>query len=362
MNIIAPKKQLQSALDRAAAIAERKGTMPALSCVVLSASGDRLTVSATDLRQGIRCSLAATVKKPGSIAVNAHDLRDRVKHMPGEVKLEVKADRLHVIGVGSSRRFVLSTVSADDMPKLPGSPKEWQTLPAATLASLISAAKISVSTDESRPVVCSALLESSPGKLRMASTDGHRMTMIDLESDITIRAVIPLKPLLEIGKLAETIAGSVGVAVEGPCFFLRSEGEEYSAKLTGELFPPYQQVIPDRSGTPATVNREALSEAVKAVAVAADSKNQAIDLTLTEGSIRLRCETPEGGEAADDVAAEYSGNELTYGVNARYVSELLSVLETESIELHTGDELAPLLFFAGNVTAVIMPTRKWCHG
>jgi len=53
---------------------------------LIEASGDRITLTATDLELGIRCSCPARVKKDGDGTVPARKLLDYVRLLPGTQK------------------------------------------------------------------------------------------------------------------------------------------------------------------------------------------------------------------------------------------------------------------------------------
>ena len=62
MEFTVSKSDLVRELSLSQGVVERKTTIPILSNVLLEASGDRLTMTATDLELGIRCSTPAKVK------------------------------------------------------------------------------------------------------------------------------------------------------------------------------------------------------------------------------------------------------------------------------------------------------------
>ena len=64
-------------------VVEKKTTIPILSNVLLEAAGDRVTLTATDLELGIRCSCPAQVKKEGAGTVPARKLLDYVRLLAG---------------------------------------------------------------------------------------------------------------------------------------------------------------------------------------------------------------------------------------------------------------------------------------
>jgi DNA polymerase-3 subunit beta len=82
MHVIVAKKDLLRVLARCQGVADKKSTMPVLGNVLLEASKDSLALSATDLVLAVSGELEAETKTPGSVAVGAKDLFERVRMMP----------------------------------------------------------------------------------------------------------------------------------------------------------------------------------------------------------------------------------------------------------------------------------------
>ena len=79
MEFTVSKSDLVRELSLSQGVVEKKTTIPILSNVLLEASGDRISLTATDLELGIRCSCPARVKKEG------------VGHGPGEEAAGLRA-------------------------------------------------------------------------------------------------------------------------------------------------------------------------------------------------------------------------------------------------------------------------------
>src|SRR5690606_172849 len=158
MNITIAKRDLLRIAARAAAVAERKSTMPMLAMTLLTARKSSLRASATDLYTSITDAASADIKAPGSIAVNAADLLARVKSLPeGPVELSTKDNALTIKAKGAARRFTLRTAPANDYPPL-ATPREDApvlTIEAAVLSKIFALTHFSISPDESRPHLAS---------------------------------------------------------------------------------------------------------------------------------------------------------------------------------------------------------------
>ncbi len=388
MDVTVAKKDLLRFVARAQAIADKKSTMPVLSNVLLEATGkgSGLSVSATDLYLSIAGTVPAEVKKGGSVAVPARDLLERVKAMPdGPLQLTSEAGGATVLrGAGTARRYTLRSQAAGEFPKLPrpaeGAPRFE--LGADVLAALIGHTQFSISPDDTRPNLNSALFEWQGDRVRMVTTDGHRLS----KAELTVAAagadaalLLPLKAVIELRRMAEEAGAegkdggkdggassgrSVVLTASGPNAFFEVGGALFGVKLVDAQFPSYQQVIPQQSERSARVPRLAFADALRAVSLAASERTGGVKLTLTKGLMRITSESPESGDGLDELPVDYAGKDVTIGFNAKYFLDVLGAMDDEDeVTLGFSGELDPAVLRPASerpdrqYIAVIMPMR-----
>src|SRR3954466_16272343 len=104
MEFTVSRSDLVRELSLSQGVVEKKTTIPILSNVLLEATGDRISLTATDLELGIRCSCPARVKKEGSGTVPAKKLLDYVRLLPeGDVNMKFMDNHWAHITSGRSR-------------------------------------------------------------------------------------------------------------------------------------------------------------------------------------------------------------------------------------------------------------------
>src|SRR6185295_15911110 len=110
--------------------------------------------------------------------------RERIAAMPdGPVQVTTnEAAQTTLKAVGAQRRYTLHGIPGGDFPHLPQPAADAvpMEMPASTLALLMSRTHFSISTDETRPHVNSGLFEWSGDRVRMVSTDGHRLSKMEV--------------------------------------------------------------------------------------------------------------------------------------------------------------------------------------
>lgn len=371
MHVVVLKKDLLRALARCQGVADKKSTMPILANVLIQASSSGpLVLCATDLYLGVRGEVPAEVEKKGSIAVGARDLFERARTMPeGNISISVtEGSTTTVRAMGQARRFNLHGVPGEEFPSLPKPDKAATKLELSvgTLSQLIAKTHFSISTDDTRLHLNSALFEWKGNAVRMVSTDGHRLSKcelrVDQKNDATM--LIPLKGILELKRLCEEAQAEEKLVLRqsGPNAFFDLAGFSLSVKLVDAQFPPYEQVIPKSSEQRIVAPRAAVTEALKAVSVAASDRTGGVKLSLSKGAMRFTSENPESGDGYDEVSVDYTGPELTIGFSAKYFLDAVGAIDTDEMALSVSGELDPAVVTpagdeASKFISVIMPMR-----
>lgn len=376
MELTVPKKDLLKLVARMQGVAERKSTMPVLSNVLLAVDGpSALRVAATDLYLALVGRVTVDVSKGGSVAVSAKDLLERVRMMPeGPIHLSSQENATTTIkAAGSARRYTLRGMPGDDFPPLPapseGSPS--LSLEVDALQELIAKTHFSISTDETRAHLNSALFEWDGDVVRMVTTDGHRLSKMEVKvggRQASATMLIPLKAVQELRRLCDDIAAEskegakaqVQIAQSGSSAFFQGGGMSFAVRLVDAQFPPYSQVIPQNSEKTVRIPRSAFAEALRAVSIAASERTGGVKLAVTKGTMRITTESPESGEGFDEIPIDYAGSNMTIGFNAKYFLDVLSALDDDEIQLGLGGELDPAVVRPASprqFLAVVMPMR-----
>ncbi len=366
MEFSVAKREFLRALSRTQGVADRKSSMPILSNVLVTAIGPgTIRLEATDLAIAVTGSVAAEVASGGSVAVAAKQLYEIVKSLPeGEILFAVGPNHRAEIKSGRSQ-FKIAGMPGDEFPSIPPSEGlEFFELPCALVLDLIAKTSFSMATDETRPNLAGALFEGDGKVLRMVTTDGHRLSKIERKVEeagfYNFSMLVPAKGIAEIRRLCEDGSGNVSIAASTGNGFFRREGVAMSVKLVDAPFPPYAQVIPKSSERVLRAPRGVLMEAIKRVSLVAPEKTQGVKLGLSAGKLVLSSETPDVGEAHDEIAADYEGGDLSIGFNARYLIDLLGALADDEVRLELSGDLDPCVVRPVGETAfigVVMPMR-----
>lgn len=370
MRFQAQKKELVRVLSRANSVADKKSTMPILSSCLVTAGKSSVEIRASDLSITIASDIAANVNVPGSCAISARDLLDRVRMMPdGAVEIAFSGPSVTITSPTTKRKFVLSAVPGAEFPAEPKAPPDSQTVPVAKLARMFGLTHFAISTDETRLHLSSLLFEFAKGKVSTVATDGHRLALAtENVSELTAERnmLIPGKAIQELRRLCDD---ALADDPESGCDIMRSgddvaffelAGFTLSVRCPDAQFPPYQQVIPEKQKNETVVNRAEFADALRAVSLAASDRTGGVKVSVSGKSLTVATESPESGAGTDELSVQHTGDAVSVGVNAKYLLDILGAVSGQYVALCTEGDMDPVvvrLLDDESYLAVVMPMR-----
>lgn len=101
-------------------------------------------------------------------------------------------------------------------------------------------------------------------------------------------------------------------------------------KLSENSYPPYERVINHRHSKSTTIDRQEMIGALKRVMPLGNTKSRCVYLSFSEGNISVNAEYQEMSKAAEEnVACDYSGEEVRIGVNGAFLIQCLQNMGSE---------------------------------
>lgn len=337
MRFTISREKLQEGLAAVGATVPSKTTLPVLNNLLVQTSEKGVSFSATDLDIAVTTEIAADVEEKGAITVPAKKLIDIARELPPvPVRIGSVGEQRLVLDCGRSH-FKILGVSSEEFPSFPSVKfnQNWR-VPSSDLQLLIGHTAFGVSTEESRPILNGVLWEIQPQSMAMVATNGHRLARMEVPGKAPKPAVgtliIPPKALEQIRRLFPADEElEVGRAENHLAF--KSPFTTVFTRLIEGPYPPYDQVIPKDNDKTAILDKTALASALRRMSVIASDQTHRIRMTFNAGILRFSVQTPDLGEAQDELAVRYEGDPLDIGFNASYLLEILRYMPTEEVKL-----------------------------
>jgi DNA polymerase-3 subunit beta len=343
MDLTIPQGDLAFAVARALGSVPQKSAQPLLNCLLLEADKTSLRVTGSDLDLTTSTTVPCMGRAPGRVAVAAKHFHEVVRKMPrGPVTLKLEKNQLEVSygdGKGWSRFPVQKSDEYPTPPELRGG--LTVKLPGETLARLVERSAYAVSEEATRASLNGVFLHGNAQQVAFVATDGHRLARATCKGsfgDLTRDGVIvPARALASMSRVSAEATSPVEIRIadgKGHAGFVAQVGEfrvQITARLLEGPYPNYEQVIPKDNPRQLTVSRADLMEAVDIVASHADSNTQQVRFSLSRDKLAVSSATADFGAGEQTVAAEYAGEDMDIGYNARYLLQTLRNIPTEKV-------------------------------
>lgn len=289
---------LAAALTRACAIVERRNTIPILSDVLLEASGDVLTISASDLDMQTCEAIPAAGVGVWSITAPAHPLRGIAAKAPKGAAVTFTppgADPRLLVSVAGAGETKLPVQLPGDFPVMQFEPVHSLMFEAADLWAALGAVAPSMSTESTRFYLNGAYLHPEGDGARLAATDSHRLAVREI---VTAASGDWPGVILPRGAVAWLVrhgprAGLVTLDMSAKGFRVTGEGGAVlTSKLIDGSFPDYKRLQAQSPEAPAvTMDAAALRAGLELAACAAAKPARAVLLSLRGAEVRLFAHT-----------------------------------------------------------------------
>jgi len=339
MEFVIAKSDLSRTLDLVLHIVPPKTTLPVLSNILLEVKKEGIVIMSTDLDTSISTTVSGEVRSEGVITLPARRLGEIVRLLPeAPIRFSLEGETKVRIECGETRYGIMG-IAEEEFPKIPAiQSKERISLPAGTLRRMITKTAFAVSKDETRPALNGVFWRVEPLRMQMVCTDGYRLAKIEKEGKFPVKGrkefLVSPKALGQMAYLfGDSDDEEVDITVDNN-YLVFSFGETviYSRLLEGP-FPQYEQVIPKNNDKTVIVDRSEAMVACRRVAILSDTLTHQVQVSLEKDALLLRSNTPDLGEATDQVTAEYDDDKMNIGYNASYFTDILKNMDGEKVRL-----------------------------
>lgn len=378
MDIAVKTEDLKKVVSCASRATSNKAIQPILNNILLSSATGSLIISATDLDLAIECKLPADVKNPGSITLPAKKFDEIVSKVTGiDIKIRMDdGDESKLTKIQSDRsKFQINGVSSEGFPVVINKDEIENIFSVDQEAFLnaISLTSFSASRFESTSILSGVKLEIKNNQFELGAADGSRLaryigklSKTPKSKDFKQGVVIPVRALDELEKLIKNFKegnDEISFHLSNNQVIFQNKDFTLSTRLVGGVFPEYENLIPPKQPSKAIFSRMSLLSALERVAILANERTNVIRLSFSKGLnvAKLSANSPDYGNAVDEVDVEYKGTDLEIAFNHRYLSEILRNLKEEKIELELDTSLSPLILNlereSYSYTYLIMPVQ-----
>ncbi|MDH5523957.1 MAG: DNA polymerase III subunit beta [Desulfobulbaceae bacterium] len=354
-------------------VTSKKGTIAILSNVLIESKNDSLFLTATDLEIGIRNKLPAEILNPGSITLPAKKLFEIVRESNSDqIHVQISEKNWAKISADSTD-YNLAGMPVDEFPMFPDyEESNLVEIGSSQIKELIEKTIFSVAQEGESQFNLTGLLvekDNNEGKniLRMVSSDGHRLSLMEseIENDISNlkmdkNILIPRKGMQEIKKLCEHVE-VIAIGFEEKQAVVKTENSIVVIRLMNGDFPDYKNIIQVINNEKYIVIKKSnLMNSMKRMNLFTEDRYNAVQFDIENNMLVLSSQSMDIGSAKDELPIEYSGEALKLGFNGKYFVETLQAMKSDDIKAYINSEESPCMIKGDNdpgFISIIMPMK-----
>ena len=364
MKFTIERDALLKPLQQIVGVVERRQTLPVLGNVLVQATPEGLTLTATDLEVELVTQVQVPVEDPGEITLPARKLLDICRSLPEGAQIEVRVDGEKAQVKSGRSRFSLSTLPASDFPtvtELVG--VQSFSVPQGDLKAMIERTHFAMAQQDVRYYLNGLMLELRPDRLRAVATDGHRLALSEIDAETGVEApqqvIVPRKGIQELLRLLEG-EGEANIQIGGNHIRVSTPEVRFTSKLIDGRFPDYERVMPQGGDKVVTADRGLLRQALSRTSILSNEKYRGIRLSLEPNSLQIQAHNPEQEEAEEELEVDYGSDAMEIGFNVTYLLDALSAIPGEKVRIMLTDSNSSCLIddpSEGRSRYVVMPMR-----
>lgn len=345
MKLVCSRSNLLNGVQIVSKAVPGKTTMSILQCILINAS-DKIKLTANDMELGIETIVEGDIIEPGIVALEAKTFLEIVRKYPdGDIKIETNDSYETVITSGDAYIKIVGK-SGEDFSYLPNIEKlDSIILSQFTLRELVRQTIFSIADNDTNKLMTGELFEVNEDKLRVASLDGHRISIRKVylkNSYPKKKVVVPGKTLNEISKIlnGDTDKDVVIFFTNKHIVFEFDNTTVVSRLIEGDYFNIGQMLSSDYE-TKVTINKRKLLDSIdRATLLVKEGDKKPIIINITDENMELKINSTIGS-MRELIDISKNGKDLMIGFNPKFLIDALRVIDGEEIDIYLVNPKAP---------------------
>ncbi|MDV7187264.1 DNA polymerase III subunit beta [Lutibacter sp. TH_r2] len=336
MKFIVSSSQLLKQLQVLGGVINSSNTLPILDNFLFELNSNELKISASDLETTMSTSIEVESDSEGAVAISARLLLDTLKTFPNQ-PLTFKTEENNTIEISSSHgKYDMAYFDGSEFPKAVSiSSPSTTVIPGNVLATAISKTIFAAGNDDLRPVMSGVFFQFSTESLTFVATDAHKLvkySRTDVTADAAAEFIMPKKPLNLLKGILGGIDSDVTIEYNDANAKFTFDNVVLVCRLIDGKYPNYEAVIPKENPNKLTVDRGTFLNSVKRVSIFSSKTTHQIRLKMAGTELNISAEDIDYSNKAEErLACEYQGDDMQIGFNSRFLTEMLSNLNSDEV-------------------------------
>lgn len=366
MKIECLKEKLIEAVSVVDKLSGKNQNLPILSCVLITADKNSVSLKATNLDVGIEISFPAKVYKEGSVAVPGSILSSFLSTIHDDKKVNLESVDNNLMIKTDTVSTVIKSQPTDDFPVIPkaAGDRPLKVNPAVFVKGLKSV-WYAASTSTIKPELSSVYVYPSGDQLVFVSTDSFRLAEKKLrvkDAKDFSSTIIPSKNVAHMIRTLETVEDDVTVYFEKTQIAFESPSLYVVSRVVEGVFPDYNQIIPKSYVSEVVALKNDVVESFKTSNIFSDKFNQVnIEVSPKDKLFQIKTKNSDIGECVKKIHGAVTGDSMDINFNHRYVSDSFQSIDSDSISFSFTGPNKPLVVKGSpdqSFLYLVMPMNK----
>ena len=340
MKFIISSGTLLKQLQNISGVLTSNNSLPILEDFLFDITSGTLTVYASDLDNTVSVSMKIESKSKGKIAIPGKMLLDTLKSFPDQPLTFDINEETHGIEISSGNgKYKLNGHNPDEYPKIPELEDGTSfKIDSSILFSGINKTIFATGNDDLRPVMSGVYMQVGGDSLTMVATDSHRLVRFkrnDVKANTEASFILPKKPLNLLKNLLGYANAEVEIIFNEKNASFTFENIRLVCRLIEGRYPNYEAVIPKKNPFKLNMQRDDLMNSIRRVAIFSSKSTNQVKLNIQGSELQLTAEDLDySNSAAERLTCQYEGEDMEIAFNSKFISEMLSNLDTDRITLN----------------------------
>lgn len=346
MKLVCKKSNLLTGLQVVSKAVPSKTTMSILECILIDSTQGDIRLTANDMELGIETIIEGDILEKGIIALDAKIFLEIVRKLPDN-DITITTDSNFKTSITCEKaKFNIIGKSGEDFSYLPQIERNDSiVLSQFTLKEVVRQTIFSISDNDNNKLMSGELFEITGDTMRVASLDGHRISIrkINLKNTYPFKkVVVPGKTLSEVSKI---LSGDADKDVtifftDKHIVFEFDNTTVVSRLIEGEYFKIDQMLSSDYE-TKVSINKKELLDCIdRATLLIKEGDKKPIIINITDSAMELKINSTVGS-MDEEIDIEKLGKDLMIGFNPRFLIDALRVIDDEVITIYLVNPKAP---------------------
>jgi DNA polymerase III subunit beta len=346
MKFVVSSYDLLNHLSAISRVISSKSTMPILDNFLFNLSGDKLTITASDLESTLITSMELdNTEDEGTVAIRAKILIDTLKEFPEQpLTFQIDPENYGIEIFSENGKFSIVGYSGDEYPEIPTVDEDSATTVTVGRKILLKGIEktlFATADDELRPVMNGIFIELSPENMGFVASDAHKLVRYrrsDATAEFESSFILPKKPASLLRNLLPREENDVKIEFnEKNAIFTLTEYKLICRLVEGN-YPSYNSVIPLNNPNKMVIDRLAFYNTLRRVSVFSNQASNLVKLSISDNQLVVSAQDIDFSiSAVERLNCEYSGEDIEIGFKSVFLIEILANLSAGDVRLEMSD-------------------------